>query len=341
MTVLAHPDSRAAADPPGGSLRRRQVLAGVGALACNGVAAGVHAPRRVGYLTSATSATRREADLRDGLRALGWVEGGNLHIEYRRAGNSPARLAELARDLVGQRVELIVASTTTAVLAARQASATIPIVTISADPLANGFAESLRRPGGNVTGISTLSPALSGKRLELLLELQPALRRAAFLGYAPDPTHRRFWTETQSAAGVLGIELVAVLVQGADALASALAELARQRVQAAVVQPLLPLMGLGSAIARFALEQGIATATDSPAFVAEGGLLSYGYDPAVADRRVAIYVDRVLKGGRPAEMPIETPQKFLLALNQTTAARLRLRTPPALRLRAELLVGGP
>lgn len=333
-SALSFPATAGASD-----LRRRQVLAGALGLLAGTARAADARVRRIGYLTSATNASQREEDLRAGLRTLGWVEGDNLRIEYRRAGNNTARLTESARDLVAQRVEMIVASTTTAVLAARQASTTLPIVTISADPLANGFAESLRRPGGNVTGISTLSPALSGKRLELLREMQPALRHATFLGYAPDPTHRQFLAETQRAAQLLGVRITAILLEAPDQLTQALAQLAQQRPQAVLVQPLLPIMGLGKPIAHFALEQGLATCTDGPAFVADGGLLSYGYDPAVADRRVAIYVDRVLKGAQPAVMPIETPQKFLLALNQATARKLGLATAATVRLRAERLLG--
>lgn len=294
--------------------------------------------RRIGYLTASTTASQRENDLRAGLKTLGWVEGENLHIEYRRAGNSPERLAEMAKDLLASRVELIVASSTTAVLAARNASTSIPIVTISADPVSNGFAESLRRPGRNITGISTLSPALSGKRLEFLREIAPGLRQAAFLGYAPDPTHRQFVTALESAGRAMSVRVTPILVSAPEDLPAALESLARQRFGAIVVQPLLPIMGLGPAIAEFALTHRLPTCSDSTSYVTAGGLLSYGYDPAFADRRVAIYVDRVLKGARPADIPIETPQKFLLALNMKTAERIGASIPPSLRLRAERIV---
>lgn len=294
--------------------------------------------RRIGLLTSATASTTREDDLRSGLRDLGWAEGDNLAIDYRRAGNSPDRLAEMARDLVARRVELIVAFTTTAVIAARNASASLPIVSISADPVANGFAASLRRPGGNVTGISTITPALSGKRLELLKELQPTLRRVAFLGYEPDPTHRQFLSALEHAGRSLSVEVAPLLIREAGQLPAALQGVARSQARALVVQTLLPIMGLGPAIAEFALHQRLPACTDSVGFVTSGGLMSYGYDPSLADRRVALYVDRVLKGGRPAEMPIEMPQKFLLALNLKTAASMGMAVPQSLRLRADLIV---
>lgn len=294
--------------------------------------------RRIGYLTSAISASQREDDLRSGLKGLGWIEGRNLQIEYRRAGNSPERLADMARELVASRVELIVASTTTAVLAARDASSSLPIVTISADPVSNGFAQTLRHPGGNITGISTLSPVLSAKRLEFLKEIDPAMRRVAFLGYEPDPTHRQFIAAMQDAAKAMSIDVAPVLIPAQNRLQQGLDDVARQRCHALVVQPLLPIMGLGPAIAEFALRARLPSCTDNLNYVAAGGLLSYGYDSAVADRRVAMYVDRVLKGASPAEIPIETPQRFLLAVNQATAERMGLRIPAAIRLRAERVI---
>lgn len=295
--------------------------------------------RKIGFLTSALSPSQREDDFRAGLRELGWIEGDNLVIEYRRAGNSPDRMAELAKDLVTRQVELIVASTTTAVVASLKASPTIPIVTISADPVGNGFAESLHQPGGSVTGISTMSPLLSGKRLELLRELRPRLRHIAFLGYRPDPTHKQFIGALEDAGRRLSIEISPILLGSAEDLMPSLLRASKLRAEAVIAQTLLPIMGLGQPIAEFALQSGLLTCSDSPGFVAAGGLLSYGYDPAAADKRVAIFVDRILKGGHPSIIPIEMPQRFRLVLNRQTAARLGLRIPESLRLRTDQFVG--
>ena len=318
--------------------RRRAITLMLGLAMSRVFAADGKSLRRIGFLTSSTISSQREEALRSGLKGLGWIEGGNLHIEYRRAGNSPERLAAMAKELVANRVELIVASTTTAVLAARNASSGIPIVTISADPVSNGFAKSLRKPGGNITGISSLSAALTGKRLEFLMEIEPRLERVAFLGYEPDPAHQYFLTSLNSAATAMSVQVEPVLIKSVGSLRAGLETVVRRRCQAIVVQTLLPIMGLGQEIAEFAFRERLLTCSESLSFVDLGGLLSYGHDPYVTERRLAIYVDRVLKGTPPAEIPIEVPQRFLLALNLKTAQRLKVHVPRSLRLRAGRIV---
>lgn len=320
---------------------RRHFLALLGGL---GLAAKVPAVwareqvRRIGLLTTSTQISPREENLKQGLSDLGWIEGRNLVIEYRRAANNQTLLAEMAAELVGLKVDVIVASSTPSVIAARKATTSIPIVTISADPVGNGFVQSLRNPGGNITGISTISPALSGKRLELLRELNPKLSKVVFLGFGPDPTHKRFVSELEGAAKQLGLTLAVSIAEGRADLDRALDAVRRSAAGALVIQPLFPIMGLTPQILAVAEKLRLPTITDSDGFAESGGLMFYGHDPASVHQRLSVYVDRVLKGANPAELPVEQPQKFLLVVNRRKAGILGVRVPDSILVRADKVI---
>jgi len=322
-------------------ISRRHFLALVGGVGLN--AAGLTAQaaetvRRIGLLTTSTQISPREENLKQGLRDLGWIEGGNIVIEYRRAANNQVRLAEMAAELVALKVDVIVASSTPSVIAARNATKTIPIVTISADPVGNGFVKSLRHPGGNVTGISTISPVLSAKRLELLREINPKLSRVVFLGFGPDPTHKRFVFELEAAAKAFGMTLSVVIAESRADLDRALNQVAVTGAGALVIQPLFPIMGLAPQVLAVAEKLRLPTVTDSDGFAEAGGLLFYGHDPASVHQRLSVYVDRVLKGANPAELPVEQPQKFLLVVNRRTARTLGVRIPDSILARADKVI---
>lgn len=318
--------------------RRRAITFLLSLATYNAFAVTGRSARRIGFLTTSSTSTHREEVLRSGLKDLGWVEGDNLQIDYRRAGNSSERLAEMAGNLVSNRVELIVASSTPAVVAARKASSTTPIITISADPISSGFAASFRSPGGNVTGIASLAATLAGKRLELLKEISPALNRVAFLGYEPDPGHHQFLSSLGKATAAMSVQIEPVLIRSVDHLQTGLQEVLNRRCRAVIVQSLFPIMGLSQDIAEFALRQRLLTCSEGPPFVDAGGLLAYGHDPSVTDRRLALYVDRILKGANPATLPIEIPQRFLLSLNLKSAERIGVDVPMSIRLRAGHIV---
>ena len=307
------------------------------------LAAPLHAqdkPRTIGYLSTGPGATTSTNSLLQGLRELGWIENRNIRIEWRWADNRPERLLELAQDLVRLKVDLIVASGTPAVAAAKAATSTLPIVMGSAaDAEASGFVDSLARPGRNLTGVSMMMPALAGKRLELLKELHPGLQRVAYLAYAPDPAHKLFLKQTQEAGQALKVRVQQVLVQSTAELSAAFAAMKKEQAEALIVQPLfINNLGLGPQLAELAAANRLPSISDGAGYAEAGGLIYYGPDPAATYARVAGYVDRILKGARPAEMPVEQPQKFQLIINQVTARRLGVRLPQALTVRADRVI---
>ena len=274
------------------------------------------------------------------MRDLGWIDGKNVRIEYRWADNKPERLAPLAEELVRLKVELIIASSTPAVQAAKSATTTIPIVMgPAADAEGSGFVASLARPGGNITGVSMMMPALSGKRLELLREVTPGLSRIAYLAYASTPDHKMFLQQTQEAGQVLKISVQAVVVGGAAEFEQAFAAMKAGRAEALIVHPIFSgQLGLGPRIAELANKHRLPTISDGPGFAEAGGLLYYGSDAAADFSRIAGYVDRILKGAKPADMPVEQTMKFQLVVNMKTAKQLGLKVPQSLLLRADRVI---
>ena len=268
------------------------------------------------------SSAYRQA-LLQGLSEHGYVEGQNLLVEWRAADGSSARADVLAAELVKLPVELIVTSLTPATRAARKATATIPIVmAFAGEPVETGLVKSLARPGGNVTGMSGSSAELSGKRLATLRGLLPQLSKVVFLINASDPFSRPFVEESRDPAKHLGLHIEAIDAATMKDFDSTFAELKKRGVGAVMVQG--SLLSRGRQIAQAALHHRLPAACPQKRFVQDGGLMSYGADPLDLVRRSAAYVDKILKGAKPAELPVEQPTKFELVLNLKTAKQLGL-----------------
>lgn len=323
--------------------QRRRLLAALaatfGTAPCRAWAQPAEKVRAIGYLTLSEKPSLRDEVFLQSMRELGWIEGKNLRVEVRRAGGDTGRLAAMAQELVKLNVDLIVAVTTTSVAAARDATRTIPIVSISADPVANGFVASLRRPGGNITGLSSIGPALSGKRLELLREINPKIARVAFLAYGPDPAHKIFIAQMEEAGRALGVRIQPFIVSGVEEIEAAFAAMKVALAEAVVVQPLfINTLGLGPRIAGLANMQRLLSISDGDVFADVGGLLLFGPDPVTLYRRMAYYTDRVLKGAKPAELPVEQPSSFLVSVNLKTAKQLGVKIPQSILVRANRVI---
>jgi putative tryptophan/tyrosine transport system substrate-binding protein len=287
------------------------------------------------FFSSAASADFLEP-FHQGLRELGHIEGRNIFVEYHSAEQRSERATAIAADFVRREVDLIVAVATPAAHAAKSATATIPIVMSVADPLATGLVASLARPGGNLTGVSTTSPDLAGKRLELLRELRPGLGRVAFLGAANDPNTRTFVNETQAAADSIRVRLQPLLVTGPEEFEAAFATIIKQGSEGLIVQPLF--VGHRDKLTELAARHRLPMIADQTVFARAGGLVAYGVNRRVMFRRQAFYVDKILKGARPADLPIEQPTKFELVINLKTAKALGLDIPPMLLARADEVI---
>jgi len=277
--------------------------------------------------------------LPDALRALGWIDGQNILLENRFADNRLERLPELAAELVRLKVDIIVTYGTLAPLAAKQATSTIPIVMCDAgDPVGSGLVVSLARPGGNVTGLSLMSPDLAPKRLQMLKELLPALSRVAVLWNAANPYPARVYKETEIAAKSLGIEVDSIQVRGAADFDDAFNLLMKRRPDALIAVE-DPLTGAhGQQIADFAVKSQLPSMYGLRAYADRGGLITYGPSLVELRRRAAGYVDQIIKGAKPADMPIQQPTKLELIINLKTAKALDLTVPPSLIARADELI---
>ena len=289
------------------------------------------AARRVGVLTFTQLAPTLQEPLRQGLRDQGYVEGQNLLIEWRAADGRPERAKALAQELVGLKVDVIVANLTPAVQAAKEATATIPIVMASAgDPVGTGFVKSLARPGGNITGLTGISAELAGKRIELLRELVPGLTRVGLLLNGTNPFAKSLVSETRAAAKRAGLEIQIIDVRRAQDVDPALSGLTQRRAQAVIVDAALTTWRA----AQLALQHRLPSISNQRAFVEAGGLAFHGAEPSDVQRRAAIFVAKILRGASPAELPVEQPTRFELILNLRTAKALGLTVKPALLLQA-------
>jgi ABC-type uncharacterized transport system substrate-binding protein len=291
---------------------------------------------RIGYLTGVRSAPN-EAFLQ-GLRDLGYVEGKNILIEFRTTGGKSERGPELAAELVRLKVDVIVADTAGEVTAAKDATATIPIVMRGVtDPVALRLVASLAHPGGNITGMATLAPELSGKRLELLKEVIPKLSRVAFLT-PPVKAFRTSIKETKVAAQALGLQLQILQARGGDELEGAFEAAKRHHAGALVLAQATSLLPHQTRIIELAAKNRLPTMYYSRRSVEIGGLMSYGRDGLYMDRRVASMVDKILKGTKPADIPVEQPTKFEFIINLKAAKQIGLTIPPNVLARADRVI---
>jgi putative ABC transport system substrate-binding protein len=294
----------------------------------------------IGYLSLASQPDLQEEAFMQGLRDLGWVDGQSISIEYRWAAGNVDRLPALAEELVRLKVDLIVARATPVVQAAKNATSTIPIVMpVAADPVGTGLVASLARPGGNVTGMSAIMPELAGKRLELLREIVPKLSRVAFLAYGPGPGHRLFVKEAQDAAQSFRMGFQSLVLQGPEEIEGAFSAIAKERSGALIIHPILiaPL-GHGPRITALAVKHRLPTVSDGFGFAETGGLMFYGPDTTTMHRRAAFYVDKILKGAKPTDLPVEQPTKFELVINLKTAKQIGLTIPPNVLARADKVI---
>ena len=293
---------------------------------------------RIGFLSSLSRqavANRIEA-FRQGLGELGYAEGKNILIEWRYAEGKTERLPELAADLVRLKVDVIVTGGPAVNRFAKEATASIPIVlTFDNDPVGNGFAASLARPGGNITGLSTLAPELSGKRLELLKEIVPKLARVAVLGNTTVPGNAQALREAELAAGAFGIKLQYLEVQNANDIETAFRTASKGHADAVLVLGSQVVTSHVKQFAEMAAKNRLPAMFWSPEFVEAGGLMTYSVSITDLFRRSAIYVDKILKGAKPADLPVEQPTKFELVINLKAAKQIGLTIPPNVLARAD------
>jgi len=295
----------------------------------------------IGYLGN--SSPSLESNLvdafREGLRQHGYVEGQNLVIKYQWAEGHEERYAGLARELVRLKPDVILTAGTPGTLAAKQATRSIPIVAASAgDPVAAGLVSSLAKPGGNVTGLSTLGPELEGKRLELFKQAVPNLSRVVALLNPDNPFTTIAWKATQSAAKILGVSLQPVEAGNLNDLDVALATIKKARPDGLIVVPDRVLLAYRAPIVQFIATNGVPGMFPFPEFAQEGGLMAYGPDYTDVFRRAATYVNKILKGAKPADLPVEEPTKFELVINMKAAKALGLTIPQSLLVRADRVI---
>ena len=291
---------------------------------------------RVGLLNGTTPG-RPEAAFREGLRALGYVEGGNVVVDSRGAQGRAERLPALVRELIGAKPEVIVTFGTAAAEAAKAATTTTPIVmAFAGDPVGTRLVASLARPGGNVTGLSLATPELAGKRLELLKEIVPKLTRLTVLGGLSWQVEEL--RQAQQAARALGLTVALVEFTRAEGLDSALGEVSRTRPEALLVLNSALTATHRPRITDFALKNRVPLVSSTSDWAVAGGLMSYAPSLIDSSRRAAAYVDKILKGAKPADLPIEQPTKFDLVINLKTAKALGLTIPRSVLARADQVI---
>ncbi len=294
---------------------------------------------RIGFLTGRKGRPDPTFDaVVQGLRELGYVEGKNLLMEYRAVGEMPERTASIVAELVQLKVDIIVSPTFSTVLAAKQATKTIPIVGVIAnDPVASGLADSLARPGGNFTGISRLTRELSGKRLELLKDLIPGIARVGILWHTNESIQLR--EEYEVAARALKLQLHSLQVPGSNPdLEAAFQTAAKQRVQALIVTRNPILLNYTRQIADLAIKHRLPSVCEGQEYTDAGCLMSYSTNDTESFKRAAYYVDKILKGAKPGNLPIEQPTRFDLIINMKTAKAIGIKIPHSLLQRVDKLI---
>lgn len=296
---------------------------------------------RIGFLGNSNPAL--EANLvgpfRDGLRDLGYIEGQSIAIEYRWAEGDYGRFPRLIRELIDAKVEIIVTAGTPATLALKKATTSIPIVMIAVgDPVGTGIVPSLRLPGGNITGLTSISPELDGKRLELLREVAPRVSHIAVLWNSSSPLQAVAEKQTRAAADALGMKMLSLGVRSKEDIDRAFGAILKERPQALLVLADRLFLHHRQSIMDFALEHRLPGVHAYPELVEAGGLMSFGPSYAGMHRRAAIFVDRILRGAKPGELPVERPASFELVVNLQTARALGLSIPESVLLRATTIL---
>jgi len=318
------------------------ILAVVVALTLCGAVAQAQQPARISRIgilitSSASSQSARVETFRQRLRELGHVEGKNIFIEIRYADGKRERLSDLAADLVQLKVDVIVSAGGTATLAAKKSSATIPIVfPFAADPVGTGVVSSLARPGGNITGLSLMAPDLDGKRLELLKDASPKIARVAFLWELGGLRGNLALTEMEAAAKVVGVKLQSFEVRNLDDIERAFTRAKRDGAQALITTPNPVINAQQRQVLEFAAKNRLPAMYPTSEFV--GGLMSYGPSYTDSWRRAADFVDKILKGAKPADLPVEQPTKFEFLVNLKSAKQIGVTVPPNVLARADRVI---
>jgi putative ABC transport system substrate-binding protein len=297
---------------------------------------------RIGYLTATplVELERRTAPLRDGLKELGYVDGKNIEFIYRSSEGKGDVYATLAAELVALKVDVIVTDITGAALGAKKATSTIPIVmTTSTDPVDAGLVASLARPGGNVTGLTNAGAELGGKHLELLKESAPKINRVAILTIRRSAAHEAFLKQIEAPSRALGVQLISSIIQSPGEFDDAFRNMAKEQVNG-LANRLQPnaYAGTRARVAELAIKYRLPSIAGSTSWVQSGGLLSYGADLNAQARRAAVYVDKILKGAKPADLPIEAPMKYHFAINLKTAKRIGVTVPDIALSRADRVI---
>jgi ABC-type uncharacterized transport system substrate-binding protein len=296
---------------------------------------------RIGYLTGASPSGQllRTNAFRQGLRELGYVEGENIVIEYRYADGKFDHLPALAAELVRLRVNIIVTGGSNITSATKAASSTIPIVmTNDGDPVADGFVTSLARPGGNITGLSTLRPEISGKQLELLKEVVPRLSRVAVLGNSTSPANATVKKEIERTAKLFGVKPQFLDVLDSKDIDMAFREASKGRADAVLAQGSSILNSHRAQVIKLAAANQLPAIYNQRLYVEDGGLMTYGASVTDLDKRAATYVDKILKGAKPADLPVEQPIKFEFIVNLKAAKQIGLTIPPNVLVRADRVI---
>jgi putative ABC transport system substrate-binding protein len=313
-------------------------------LAFGGAEADAQQPKkvpRVAWLTSSPlsgNANRIEA-FRQGLRELGYVEGENIVIEYRSGEGNRDRVPALAVELVHLKVDVIVTAGASTTRSAKAATTTVPIVMAQdIDPVESGFVTSLARPGGNITGLSTLAPELSGKRLELLKEIVPKLSRVAVLGTSTVPGHSQMIREIERAAKAFSVKLQYLDVLDSKSIENAFRAASKERAEAILTLQSPIVFSQRAQILDLAVKNRLPVMYFQTEYVDAGGLMSYSANPNDLARRAATYVDKILKGAKPADLPVEQPKKFDFVINLKAAKQIGLTVPPNVLVRADRVI---
>ena len=296
---------------------------------------------RIGVLitASASDATRRVQALQQSLRELGYTEGKNIAFEYRYADGKPETLPDRVTELIRLNVDIIVTDTSNAIQAAKNATQTIPVVfTTANDPVGDGQVASLARPGGNLTGFSLLTLDLNGKRLELLKEAFPKIMRVAFLPITGEEIAEKRFKAAEIAAKELGLQLQPLRTKGADDLASGFYAAKRAGAQGLITHPSTFVLTNRAIIIELAAKHRLPAIYQGAQYAEAGGLMGYGPDAVDNWRRAATYVDKILKGTKPADLPVQQPTKFEFVINLNTAKQIGLTIPPNVLARADKVI---